>query len=414
MRICFIVGEFPSLSETFILNQMTGLLDQGHTVRIFSSARSDDVIVHEDVIRSGLLNHVRFYNDKPRSALGRLLKFLVFFPSVVFRAPKPVLSSLNIARFGREASSLNLFFKTLAFLEARDCDIIFCHFGQNGLVGLLMKDLGALKGKLVTVFHASDITAHVWREGRNVYKDLFGKGDLFLPVSRYTRGKLLELGCPDKKIYVHRMGVDMSQFLLLTRKRFGTLPFKILSVARLIEKKGIRYGLEAVALLVREGVTCDYTIVGDGPLRKELEAQAKGLQIEPFVHFTGWQDSGSVRRYLKDADVFLAPSIRDENGDEEGIPVVLMEAMASCVPVVTTPTGGIRELVEDGKTGFFSEEKNTRSIADKLKYLWDNPAAAEKSASGGRSIIEEQYNIEILNQVLIKLFMAVDYERKSK
>jgi len=209
------------------------------------------------------------------------------------------------------------------------------------------------------------------------------------------------------------MGVDMSQFRMVTRKRFGTTPLKILSVARLVEKKGILYGLEAIELLAREGIDCEYAIIGDGPLRPELEAQVKRLKLEARVHFVGWQDSGSVRRQLKDADIFLAPSIKTESGDEEGIPVVLMEAMASRVPVVTTPTGGIRELVEEGKTGFLAEEKNARSLADKLKYLWDTPLAAEMVASSGRAVIEEQYSIETLNQVLIKLFTAVVYERRT-
>jgi len=413
MRICFIVGTFPSLSETFILNQMAGLLDQGHTIHIFAGTRSDDVIVHEDVIRSGLLNHVRFHNDKPRSPVARLFRFLMLFPSAMIRAPRPVLRSLNVFRFGREAFSLNLFFKTLVFLEAKDDDIIFCHFGQNGRIGLLMREVGALKGKLVTVFHASDITAYVWREGRSVYRDLFEKGDLALPISRYAKGKLLELGCPERRIQIHRMGVDLAQFRMIMRKRFGTPPLKILSVARMVEKKGLEYGLEAVAMLIRDGISCDYTLIGDGPLRRDLEARARGLKLEGHVHFAGWQDSGAVRRCLKDADVFLAPSIRAANGDEEGIPVVLMEAMASRVPVVTTPTGGIRELVEEGKTGFLVEEKNAHALAEKLKYLWEHPSVTEQVASGGRAIIEEQYNVETLNQVLIKLFTAVAYERRS-
>jgi colanic acid/amylovoran biosynthesis glycosyltransferase len=413
MHICVIVGSFPTLSETFILNQLTGFLEQGHTLRIFAGVRSDDVIVHEDVIRAGLLNHVRFHNDKPGGKFTRVFEFLGRFPAALLRAPGPVLRSLNIFKYGRESASLDLFFKTLVFLEARDYDIVFCHFGQNGLVGLRMKELGALTGKLLTVFHATDITAFIWREGRSVYKDLFEKGDLFLPISRYARGKLLELGCPDRKIHVHRMGVDLSQFRLTSRKRFGTVPLKLLSVARLIEKKGIRFGLEAVAQLVRDGIECEYAIIGDGPLRKELEAHARYLNIHDRVRFDGWQNSGAVRRALKDADIFLAPSVKADNGDEEGIPVVLMEAMASRVPVVTTPTGGIRELVAEGRTGFLAEEKSARSLANKLKYLWKDPAAAEQASEGGRALIEQQYSVEVLNQVLIKLFMVVAYERKT-
>ncbi len=409
MRICFIVGTFPSLSETFILNQMTWLLDRGHALNIFAGARSGDAIVHEDVIRSGLMKHVRFHNEKPGPLLARVGKFLTLFPSALARSPGTVLRSLNGFRFGREAWSLGLFFKTLAFGEARDCDIVFCHSGTNGLVGLGMKEVGALKGKLVVVFNASDLMACI---GSRDYKKLFERGDLFLSISRHSERKMVSSGCPEKKIQVHRMGLDLSQFRITTHKRFGTVPLRLISVARLEEHKGLRYGIEAVDRLGRDGLDCDYTIVGDGPLRQELEGLARDLKVSAKVHFTGWQDSGAVRHYLKEADIFLAPGIRAGNGNEEGIPVVLMEAMASRVPVVSTMTDGIREIIEDGKTGFLVEDKSAASIANKLRSIWADPLAAEQVAVGARRIIEEQYNIDSLNQVLVKLFSAVAYEKR--
>ncbi|MBF0485418.1 MAG: glycosyltransferase [Candidatus Omnitrophica bacterium] len=403
MRVAFIVGKFPSLSETFILNQMTGLLDQGHMVRIFAGERSSDVMTHEDVIRSGLLQHTRYYCDVPRSLFIRYLSFPWHFFLNIWRAPGVILKSLNVFRFGKEAASLELFFKALVFLDIRDYDVILCHFGHNGLEGLRMKEIGALQGKLVTAFHTRDITSFIWKDGRNTYKKLFEESAMILPVSRYAKGKLIELGCPEQKINIHHMGVDLSQFDIITRRKFGSLPMKFLSVAYLVEKKGIRYALEALALLMKEGIVWEYTIIGDGPLRSELGSLTRSLGIVPRVRFMGWQDSGAVRRALKDSDVFLAPSIKAENGDEEGIPVVLMEAMATRVPVITTPTGSIRELVEDGKTGFLVPEKNAKALAQKIVYLYKNPKAVDIVSASGRSLIEQEYNVETLNKILVKI-----------
>ncbi len=408
MRISFIVDNFPALSETFILNQMTGLMDAGCEIKIFSSARSSEKIIHEDVVRHGLLYHVRYWNEKPSSWLGRFLKFLVLFPMYTCRAPVVVAWSLNIFRFGREAWSLNLFYMTIVFLVAREDDIIMCHLRSNALVGLKMKQIGALTGKIVTVFHVEDLMDLVRTKTVGALEDLFLKGDLFLPVSRCAEDRLVALGCPPRKVVVHRMGVDVRQFDLTARRRFGSSTLKILSVARLIDKKGIAYALESLALL--EDEPFEYVIIGDGPLRGALEMQARSFGLMRKVRFLGWQDSGTIRRYLKDADIFMAPSVTTESGDKEGIPVVLMEAMASGVPVVTTSNGAIRELVEDGRTGFLVPEKNAAALASKLRVLRQNPDLAEQASRAARKLIEEQFNIQVLNQHLLRLWTNTAYD----
>lgn len=408
MRICFIVGEFPALSETFILNQMTGLMDAGCDIRIFAAARGRDAVVHEDVVRHGLLHHTRYAAAMPSTWIGRFLKALVLFPFKALQDLKPVLKSVNVWRFGREALSLRLFYRTLMFLEARDHDIVVCHGGEQGILGLRMRGIGALTGKLVTVFHVEDLADMVKAMMSQELQHLFAKGDLFLPVSLYAKEKLIELGCPERKIVIHRMGVDVRQFNVTARRRFGSGAIKILSVARLIEKKGIVYALEAMALL--DDVPYEYVIIGDGPLREELQARVRELGIVRHVRFMGAQDSGTIRRCLKDADIFLAPSVTAGSGEKEGIPVVLMEAMASGVPVLTTANGAIRELVQDGHTGFLVFEKDPAALAAKLRLLRNAPEHVETAVRAARALIEEQFNIILLNQELLKLFTDTAYK----
>ena len=408
MRICFIAGKFPALSETFILNQMTGLMDAGCDVLVFAGERGKDAVIHEDVVRHGLLHHARYLTAMPRLWAVRLLKAMVLLPVKVVQAPWPVLRSLNVVRFGRDAWSLELFYRTLLFLEARDHDIVVCHGGEQGILGLQMKEMGVLTGKLVTIFHVEDLADMVKVMMSEKLQYLFSRGDLFLPVSVYAKEKLIELGCPQRKIMIHRMGVDVRQFDVTARRRFGSSTLKILSVARLIEKKGIIYALEAMALL--KDVPYEYTIIGDGPLRDDLERKVRELGLVRQVRFMGAQDSGSIRRYLKDADIFLAPSVTAVSGEKEGIPVVLMEAMASGVPVLTTANGAIRELVQDGRTGFLVFEKDPAALAAKLRVLRNAPEHVESAVRAARTLIEDQFNIVTLDQELLKLFTDTAYE----
>ncbi len=408
MRICFIVGKFPALSETFILNQITGLMDAGCDLRVFARVRGEDNVIHEDVVRHGLLHHTRYLAGMPSTWLGRCLKALVLFPVKAVQAPAEVFRSINVFRFGREAWSLELFYKTLLFLEVRDYDIVVCHGGEQGILGLQMKEAGVLTGKLVTIFHVEDLADMVQAMMSEKLQYLFAKGDLFLPVSLYAKDKLIELGCPERKVVIHSMGVDVRQFDVTARRRFGSSTLKILSVARLIEKKGIAYALEAMALL--KDVPYEYVIIGDGPLRGELELKARDLGLLRHVRFMGAQDSGTIRRYLKDADIFLAPSVTAGSGEKEGIPVVLMEAMASGVPVLTTANGAIRELVQDGHTGFLVFEKDPAALAAKLRVLRNAPEHVESAVRAARALIEDEFNIVLLNQELLSLFTNTAYE----
>lgn len=414
MKIAFVVETFPALSETFILNQITGFLDQGHCLKIYAGKRSSDLIVHEDVIRSGLLSHVCFFNEIPESWWIRLFRFPVRFFLGLLQSPAAVFRSLNILRYGREALSLRLFFRMQSFFAVRDHDILYCHSWRDTMTVVRMKELGALRGRVVTALRRNDTPSEAEGSGAKDSSRFFSGVSLFLAVSALSRERLLECGFPAGKVRVHRMGVDLSCFSGVTRKRFGTIPLRILSAACLVEKKGLACALQAVGHLVREGVVCEYTIIGDGPLHGALRALAAREKILDVVRFVGWQDSGSIHRYLKDADLFLAPGLVSTDDGEEAVPVVLMEAMASGVPVVTTRSRGVRELVEDFKTGFLVNPADSLALRDCLRQVWQNPALAEVVALQARELIERDFNRKKLNEELINLLTAVAYEKHEE
>ena len=175
-------------------------------------------------------------------------------------------------KYGKKAASLRLFYATIPFLgNPAQYDIIQCHFGTEGLKGMDLRDIGAIKGQLCTVFHGLDLSGKLHEYGDRFYDKLFKAGDLFLPISEYWKHRLIKLGCDEKKITVHHMGIDCKKFPLIPRQLSADRQVRLVTIARLVEKKGIEYGIRAVAKLSKNGQNIEYNIVGDGDLRDFLE-----------------------------------------------------------------------------------------------------------------------------------------------
>jgi colanic acid/amylovoran biosynthesis glycosyltransferase len=391
MRIAFLVGQFPALSETFVLNQITSLLERGHAVSIFAERRSGEKEEHPDVARFDLRRLTR-YESMPGGFAQRALRL-----PTILRTDVAYLHALNIVKYGREAASLRLAWSVSLFDGARDFDIIQCHFGALGLKAVLLRDAGALNGKIVTAFHGEDITNYPRRFSGNVYAPLFARGDLFLPISARWNEQLSVLGCPVERIRVHRMGIDCRRFARRAENRPLDRPFRIVTVARLVEKKGIANAIRAVSRLP---IACEYVIAGDGPLRVGLEQLARAQGIADKVRFAGAQTQTEVIQLLQSADVFLAPSVTGTDGDIEGVPVAILEAMAAGLPVVSTHHSAIPELVADGRSGFLVEEHDVDGLARRLSELATDLDLRMRMGAAGASIVATEFDINVLTDRL--------------
>jgi len=407
MNIAFIVSEFPCLSETFIMNQITGLIDRGHEVDIYAYSRGDNLMVHGDIETYNLLEQTFYYGDPlhriPENKCVRLIKAIGLIAIHCFRNPMPLLKSLNVFRFGKEAASLRILYKIIPFVDRRKYDVVCCHFGYNGNLGVLLRDVGAIEGKVITAFHGYDLSMYVKKNGKDVYDYLFRRGDLFLPISERWKDELIKLGCSEEKIVVHRMGIDTSKCHCSPRKRSGGGTVQLLTIARFVRKKGIQYGILAVAQVLKQYPNIEYKIVGDGPLKEDLESLAKQLNISDDVKFLGWKRQEELIELMKGADILLAPSVTTEKGDQEGIPVVLMEALTQGVPVISTYHSGIPELVQDGESGFLVAERDVNALADRLAYLIDHSELRATMGQAGRKYVAEHYDINTLNDRLLEI-----------
>ena len=164
------------------------------------------------------------------------------------------------------------------------------------------------------------------------------------------------------------------------------------------------YGIEAVERVIGKYPDIEYRIIGDGPMRRELESLIAALNLGERVKMLGWRDQDEVLECMKDSDILLAPSVTGKNGDQEGIPVVLMEAMAMGLPVLSTFHSGIPELVQDGVTGFLVPERDVDALVERLANLLENPEQQLEMGIAGRRRVEEHYNICRLNERLISLY----------
>lgn len=405
MRVAFIVQQFPALSETFILNQITGLLDNGIQVDIFAYSKGQEDKVHPDVKKYNLLSRTNYF-DMPVNRLRRIIYAIEILIVNSFSNKWVLLKSLNILRYKNKARSLRLFYNCLPFLNKKRYDIIHCHFGPNGNFGILAKDVGAVEGKIITTFYGHDLSALVQNTSNNPYQILFKKGDLFIAICNNFHERLLNLGCDDRKIVVHRIGIDLHKFVYSERRPLLGKQTIILTLARLVEKKGHEYAIRAIDKLLQKHENILYIIAGDGPLRSKLESLVSELGIEKHVTFIGAVDQNEYIKLYQKAHFLILPSITASNGDQEGTPVVLIEAQATGLPVVSIYHSGIPECILDGESGFLVPEKDVDALAGKIGYLIEHPELWPEMGNSGRKFVEENYDINKLNKQLDRIYQA--------
>ncbi len=404
MRIAFILGRFPVLAETFVLDQITGLIDRGHEVEIYAQEKGDTSQVHSEVTEYGLLDKARWAMPIPKNWFARFAKAFWFCIEQGWKKPLCILRCLDFFKYGKSAFSLRTLYIAMPYFDTNPYDVIVCHFGPNGLLAVKLQELGLIEGKIVTIFHAYDIYEYPKQKGLRIYEQLFAKGDLFLAVSKSGRDELLRLGCPAERLMIHRVGVDTDKLTCVQPSVCSNGKISIVSIARLVEKKGIEYGVQAVAKLKKKFPQVKYTVVGDGPLRQTIEDLIEKLGLDDTVELTGWKKREEVEELLDSACVLVAPSVTADSDDKEGIPVAIMEAMARQVPVVATRHGAIAELVEDGVSGFLVEERDIEGLTDKLSHLLENRQTWPEMGKAARERIVAEYEINKLNDRLADMF----------
>ncbi len=413
LRIALVTGSFPSLSTTFILDQIVGLLALGLDVEVFAQ-RPAPGPTHEAFARHRLAERTHYWLDGARTPLAVAQRTAALVRRDGPSTLRTALGSLDPLAFGVQGASGRLWCFASTFLARGPFDVVLCHFGEQGLRADALRRVGACGAPIVTVFHGYDVTRFVVEHGRGVYARLFEGGEQMLAVSEHFRNVLVSLGCPASKVQVHRMGVDLEAIPFLERRLAPGDPARLLSVARLTEKKGIEFALRALASPRLQGASLHYDVVGDGPLRESLEQLARRLDVERRVSFHGGLPREKVDALRKRAHVLLAPSVTAADGDQEGIPIAIMEAMASGMPVVSTVHTGIPELVADGVTGQLVKERDVDGTAAAIARVLGDHARWPDIGLAARRIVETRYDQRRLYVELAEILGEIASRHRAK
>lgn len=388
MRIAFVTGSFPKLSETFVLDQVTGLIDLGHDVRIFAFEKPSESLQHGAVARYGLLERTTLLENRRDGVAFRALASLSTLPTW-----------LGAIRY-RDALATRF-----AFGSQGAFDVIYCHFGHVAERARRLRRAGFFTGPLVAVFHAYDLSVYLRERGRDAYRELFREAERLLPITEYWRDELLRLGADARKVEVRRMGVDLGGYPFRARALEPETPLELVSVGRLVEKKGFGVAIEALSrirtALARPFV---YHVIGDGPLRSELEELVRRYDLERAVVFHGEKARDDVARLVEGMHVLLAPSVTAKNGDMEGLPMVLLEAMARGLPVVASRHSGIPELIQHDVTGWLVQERDPDALGKAILNVAAHPERWTDVGQAARRTVEARHDLERLTRELATLF----------
>lgn len=301
--------------------------------------------------------------------------------------------------FYRKANQLSLKFtgKYLSqkkeTINRHNVKVLHSHFGYEGFKYLRLKK--SVNLPMVTTFYGFDVSMPLrspsWRKK---YTELFHEGELFLTEGSYMKEELIKLGCHEDKILVQHLGVDLKKFNYTSRELPEDGNIRILIAGSFREKKGIPYAIQSFAEVKKNYPNIQLRILGDGPLRGQIESLIKKLNISKSVDLLGYQDHEIFLKEAVDAHMFLLPSITAGNGDTEGgAPVAIIEAQATGLPIISSYHADIPEVVVEGKSALLAPEKDIDCLANHLEYLIKTPELWAKMGFEGRKHIEKEYDL---------------------
>jgi len=390
MHLLFINSSFPQPSQTFVLDQIRHAMRLGLGVTIACKRLNPTLLTEQAPDLAELVIHDR---PRHRAMIKRLARGLLSHPE-------------RLVAFLRKRRALVLHASDLVCALQVDSTphVIVANFGQNGIVAARMKRAFFPEARLAVIFHGYDLSAYVAANGWDGYRRAAAAIDIAIAVNR-PWASLLTANVPLERIDVHHLGVDLAR--VPERSAPGRRGrFSILFVGRMVEKKGFRILLAAVATLRARGRDLEVQAIGDGPEENALRAETSTAGLDDIVTFHGSQPHAVVLEWMSRCDCLALPSVTAANGDQEGIPVTLMEAMAAGLPVVSTYHSGIPELVADDETGLLVPERDAAALAGAIDRLMTEEGLADRLAAGARRFVAAEFNADIQNRKLFDLILG--------
>mgnify|MGYP003683017747 CR=1 FL=1 len=397
-----VVTRFPSLSQTFIALQIAELVNAGFRVDIYNLGEvgDDDWLPEGTQEVFATLNVYHFKNvtvSHEVMAKAVALSDASFYRRVKTRNRLKVLSDtkfnelIKLIYFFQPIKSANIIHYQCLDLGKKVARLKRYGFRMEGI-----KQLCSLRG--------SDITKN--NNVRKVnWKQLDKFFDWVLPVCEVFKENVIAAGCKSN-LQVISSPINTESLLQIKIQRKPNTVLELISVGRLVEKKGLRFAVSMCTKLKKQGVPFKYYIVGDGPLRQDLKNQVLEMGLNDDIFFLGALPSRDTLMQMAKADVLLAPSCRAGNGDSEGIPNVLKEAMLLGLQVVTTRHSGIPELIQHDKNGYLCDEKATDSLFEAISQVLSNKENWQAISNQAKQDVLARFTPSATTQPLIKIYKS--------
>lgn len=384
MKVAYLTGEYPRATDTFIQREVLGLRSLGLDVETFSIREPDKkhLVGVEQIAEQEKTYYVLPIN---------ILKLVMSHLWLLFKFPNNYFETFRVVLQTSQPGIRGLLYQIFYFLESgllareickRDIDHLHNHIASSSCtVAMLAAALGRFK------FSFTMHGPHIFFEPRRWRLDEKIKRAKFVAcISHFCRSQGMIFVKPEHwdKMPIIRCGVDLELFEPSTHQGKGN---RLLYIGRLAVEKGLPIVLESLTKLLPQYPDIVLTVVGDGADRTFLEDMATQVGLGGNVKFVGYQSQAAVREFLKQTDIFVLPSFA------EGIPVVLMEAMAMGVPVVATQIAGISELVESGKSGYLVPPGDSVMLASAVSELMSKADMRSQMGLAGRHKVEAEFNI---------------------
>lgn len=277
--------------------------------------------------------------------------------------------------------------------------LLHAHFGTNALDAIPVAR--ALGVPMVVTYHGMDIATRPRRErDRRRRRCVFHAAHRVIAVSEFIAARLREAGCPADRIVIHHIGVDTRRFTpgdFAERSRS-----QILFVGRLVTKKGLTHLLRVMPRVQQAAPDAELIIVGDGPLRERHEAEAASLGVR--CRFVGVQTPDQVRDWMRRAAVLCAPSVVTPSGNAEGLPITILEAQATGLPVVAFPSGGSAEGIVHGETGLIAPPGDEAALAAHLTALLGDDERRARFSAAARAHVVERFDLHRQTALLEEIY----------
>jgi glycosyltransferase involved in cell wall biosynthesis len=379
-------GQYPRATDTFIQREVATLRSLGYAVETFS--------VRKPAVKENIGPEQESERSKTHYLLpASPIELFVAHADLIFSSPLRYISAIGLA-WKIRPPGVKAFFRQIAYfaeaglvarqMRQKNLQHLHNHFANSsGSVAILAATLGGFSFSLTIHGPAEFVDPQYWHMGDKAERALFVDC-----ISEYCRNQVKSLTDESAwpKLHIIHCGLDPSNYSPRTHEGRGK---KILFVGRLASVKGLPHLLKAIARARENFPDVELTIAGDGPDRSLLEAMANSLNLRQSVRFLGYQSQGQVRELLAATDLFAMSSFA------EGVPVVLMEAMAAGVPVVATNVAGIPELVEEGVSGYLVSPGDEIGLADKISSLLADGNLRTRFGEAGRKKVEREFDIRI-------------------